>query len=85
MLITLAFVNLRSKSVERSLAFCLDESGGPGGHKVIPADCGFTLVAELKFIGVYLRCLCLIMSQGELNCLKKGYISVTFCFKWRWA
>jgi len=88
-LISLAFVNLRSKSGDRSLAFCLDESGGPGGRTVIPADCSFALVAELKFIGVYLRCLCLIVAghyePRRVKLLKKGYISVTFCFKWRWA
>ena len=43
-LISLAFVNLRSKSRGRLLAFCLDESGGPGGPIAIPADCGFALV-----------------------------------------
>ena len=62
-LISLAFVNLRSKSGGRSLAFCLDESGGPGGHIPIPADCGLALVAGLKFISVYLRCLCLIVAS----------------------
>ena len=63
MLISLALVKLHAKPGARSLAFCLDESGGPGGHIAMPADCRFALVAELKFIGVYLRRLCLIAAH----------------------